>query len=255
MMHPNSEVKAGIVERVNRTLQNMIYRYMTHNETFKWIDALDLVIESYNNRQHRSIDHLTPEKAELETNKNRVVTALRQHYSGAIQKSGKKLKFSIGDRVRLKTDYGRTFARGYQEQFSQEVYRVESINERMGVPMYRIRSTDTDELIEGHCYANELQLVTGEEVRFTVLARRRGRGGPEILVRWRGFSDRHNQWIPESDVTEDFRPATGQGAAAATAAGTAGPSGGAGPTRGRGRGRGRGGYKGEFIALGAISFL
>ena len=51
----NDEIKASIVERFNRTLKDRMFRYLTHNETRRYIDVLPDFVETYNNTYHRSI--------------------------------------------------------------------------------------------------------------------------------------------------------------------------------------------------------
>lgn len=208
LMHPSSEVKAGIIERSNQSTQSLLYKYLSDNETRRWIDALDVLVETYNSRPHSSIDFLSPNSAENPNNSNRVASALRQHYSKGLDPS-KKNRFRVGDKVRLKTGYGMAFARGFEEQFSRELYTVDSINNRMKTPMYRIRSLDSGRLIAGGCYAEELQLVRGDVVRFTVVGRRVNRrtGRREMRIHWRGFSDNHDEWVPETmPVVANFQP-------------------------------------------------
>lgn len=205
LLHPFSEQKAAHVERVNRTLQNMIYRYMSEMQTRTYIPVLQLIVESYNNRPHRSIDKLTPEEAELPQNAEQVLKALRKHYTSCMDPPGKKkkLKFKVGDIVRYKTGYGRGFRRGYEEQFSQELCSIDSINTRMAIPMYRIRSVDTGELIQGGWYGEELQARTSEEFKIERVLKRQVRSGiPHCLVKWIGFQT--PSWIPESNITRVY---------------------------------------------------
>lgn len=203
LLHPFSEQKAAHVERVNRSLQNLIYRYMTEMQTRSYLPALQTIVESYNNRPHRSIDHLTPEEAELPENAERVLGALRKHYTSCMEPANKKLKFQVGDLVRYKTGYGRGFARGYEEQFSQKLCYVDSINQRMGIPMYRLRSADDGEVIEGGWYGQELQARTSDEFKIEKVLKRQIRSGvPHCLVKWIGFQT--PSWIPESNVTRIY---------------------------------------------------
>ena len=51
----NSEVKASIVERFNRTLKEKMWRYFEYSNDYKYIDILDDLIDSYNKTYHRSI--------------------------------------------------------------------------------------------------------------------------------------------------------------------------------------------------------
>jgi len=51
----NSEVKASIVERFNRTLKEKMYKYFTRNKSFSYKNMLDDLISNYNISYHRSI--------------------------------------------------------------------------------------------------------------------------------------------------------------------------------------------------------
>ena len=49
--------KQAIVERVHRTIREMIGRYMQINNTKKYIDVLPKLVENYNNTQHSTTGH------------------------------------------------------------------------------------------------------------------------------------------------------------------------------------------------------
>ena len=51
----NSELKASVVERFNRTIKEKIYRYFTLKNTYNFIDVLSDLVGSYNSSYHRSI--------------------------------------------------------------------------------------------------------------------------------------------------------------------------------------------------------
>ena len=204
MLHTFSEVKAGIVERCNRSLQNLIYRSMTDRQSRRFVDQLPAIVESYNGRPNRSIDGLTPAEGELDRNKTRVVSALRAHYAKAI--TPRVAKFKVGDLVRIKAGYGQVFARGYDETFTSEIFSIVDVNKRMGVLMYHVKSDDTGEVVEGGLYSNELALV-GKDRPFKVekvLKRRTVRGQAQIFVKWMHYSDRHNSWIPAANVARTY---------------------------------------------------
>ena len=55
-----NQTKANYAERVIRTLKTMIYRYFSHNQTYKYIDVLQDMVSNYNNRPHRSLDYRSP---------------------------------------------------------------------------------------------------------------------------------------------------------------------------------------------------
>ena len=57
-----NEENSSIVERWNRTIKNIMWKYFTANNTQKYIDVLPSMVDKYNNTYHRSIK-LTPSDA------------------------------------------------------------------------------------------------------------------------------------------------------------------------------------------------
>jgi len=51
----DTDLKASVVERFNRTLKTKMYRYFTHANTRRYVDVLDDLVHTYNNTYHRSI--------------------------------------------------------------------------------------------------------------------------------------------------------------------------------------------------------
>ena len=51
----NSETKASIVERFNRTIKGAIYKEFSNRGTYVWIDIINDLIHKYNNKFHRTI--------------------------------------------------------------------------------------------------------------------------------------------------------------------------------------------------------
>lgn len=201
LMHTGSEVKAGIVERANRSLQDLIYRYMTEKETNTYIDQLQNLVLSYNSREHRTLG-MSPNDAEKPENAQQVLTALNKHYSKNVGVKQRQ-KFRVDDLVRVKKIPTR-FARGYHEQFTRELFRVARISTRMPITQYHLKSENHGDEIIGGFYPNELQRVGDVHRIAKVLKRRMRRGVREIFVSWVGFDDDHNCWIPATNVTETF---------------------------------------------------
>ena len=56
----DSQFKAAIVERFNRTLREKMNRYFTYTGRKVWYNVLDELIEGYNNSEHRGIYNATP---------------------------------------------------------------------------------------------------------------------------------------------------------------------------------------------------
>ena len=51
----NSDKKAAVVERFNRTLKTSMWKYFYSKGTYKWIDILDDLVYNYNNTKHSVI--------------------------------------------------------------------------------------------------------------------------------------------------------------------------------------------------------
>lgn len=200
-------LKACIAERVNKTLQILIFKHLSENETLRYIDVLPNLVKTYNTRGHRTLEGLTPNEADLPANENRVIAIFRKRYQEAAKHRKTNLPFKVGDLVRIKTDPKKisSSSRAYAEQFKGEYFRIIRINRTLPIALYYLRSTDTGENIEGGFYANELQKLQGEMYKIErVLNRRTRNGRRELLVKWKYFGDRWNQWIPAADVARVF---------------------------------------------------
>jgi transposase InsO family protein len=204
IIHPNSEIKAGVAERFNRTIQDLIYRYLTENETYRYINVLKDLLYAYNNRKHRTLKNITPAQAELDENKNLVLNAHNSNYSKIVEKR-KTPKFQIGQKVRIKS-LTPFFQRGYHERFLREHFKIIQINKRMPIPMYIVQSLNTDDVITGAFYGEELQPVYGDVFKVEkVLKKRKLKSGEEeFFVKWQGYNENHNSWIKATDVTKTY---------------------------------------------------
>ena len=56
----NSQIKANYAERVIKTLKNRIYSYFMENQSYRYINVLQKLVNSYNNTPHESLDNATP---------------------------------------------------------------------------------------------------------------------------------------------------------------------------------------------------
>jgi transposase InsO family protein len=202
LIHPNSEMKAAIIERFNRSIQDLIYRYMTENETFRYIDMLQDLSKTYNNRGHRTLKYLTPMDAEKTENKGKVLDALNEHYTRIVLLN-KKVKYEVGQTVRVKALPSR-FDRGYHERFNREHFKIINVTTRMPIAMYTLQSLNNNEIIKGNFYSNELQPIKGDIYKMTVLKSRRRRGKLQHFVKWRDFDDSHNEWLDAENVTASY---------------------------------------------------
>lgn len=200
LIHPNSEVKCGIVERANRSIQNLMYSYMSHFEKNRYIDELNNITKTYNNRPHRTLKGLSPKQADTRRYYNEALDALNQHYQKSRDKT-RGPKYNVGDMVRV-SKLKSKFTRGYHEQWKRELFLIHDINTKMPIPMYIIKSMNTNEIVKGGFYASELVKIGKTDVYKVerILRRERRQGVLYYLVRWEGFDSNHDSWVSENDI-------------------------------------------------------
>lgn len=194
--------KAAIAERANKSIQMIMYKYMTERETVRYVDKLQQMLATYNSRGHRTLDQMTPDEADRPENENRVQAIFHERYAkiGAKRRSP---KLKIGNLVRVKTDAHSvsSSSRSYAEQFHGEFFTIVRINRTLPVPMYHLKSVDTGEYIKGGFYSNELQRQRGDLYKIeTVLRERTRRGRRQLFVKWKFFGPRWNEWIDADSV-------------------------------------------------------
>ena len=157
----NSDHKAAIVERFNRTLKHRIYKYLTASNTRRYADVLPDIVHSYNNSYHRTIGQRPKDVTTTEDEKQ---VWRRVYYDN--KKDNKNANAithlpAVGDRVRLSRWKG-TFEKGYVPNWSREHYEVVNTRpQRRGGkprPVYKLQDM-LGESIEGDCYPEEIQHV------------------------------------------------------------------------------------------------
>ena len=190
-----SDKKASIVERFNRTLKGRMYKYFTAKNTYRYVDVIQSLVDGYNNTYHRSI------KMKPASVRKRHQTIIRQHLYGVLKLSEKRraerkksYKYMIGDLVRIIKQRS-AFARGYLPNWIEEIFIIFN-RKNFKEPFYYLRDFAGEE-VAGGFYEKELQLVhDNEEYRIEkVLRRKRVNGKQLYLVQWKGWPSKFNSWI------------------------------------------------------------
>ena len=203
---------APMVERLNLSLQRIMYQYLSENETNRYIDKqnpdgtttqlIPLFLKTYNNRRHRMIG-VTPYQAETQPELHMDIQKRLNKYHSTIKQQ--KPRFQIGDSVRIAKMPGK-FNRGYEQQASLEIFKIHSIKTKLPIPLYILSNYRGDEILKGGFYGFELVKVSGDVFRVEkVLRRRRYRGRNQLFVKWKGFDDSYNSWIDAGDVVQTFQ--------------------------------------------------
>ena len=189
---------ASIVERFNRTFQDLLYKFLTHTERREWVSALDDLLATYNNRVHRTIKH-TPNEAEREENHAAVLANLQVYYGRVAERArGLKPKFKVGDQVRIKIDKDKVTT-AYRYRWSEGVFRIRGVDTSLPVPRYYLEEWNKTPMV-GTWTADELQRHVGDVFKFDILQTKRVRGRVKHLVRWRGFGPEYDSWIDDRQV-------------------------------------------------------
>ena len=192
-----SEKKASIVERLNRTLKTRMWKYFTANETEIWYDVIDDLVNDYNISFHSSIG-MTPTEARKEENSDTVWYNL---YGDFLLHDFGKPKFKINDHVRI-SKYKTIFTKGYLPNYTEEIFKV---NQVIYTKPFVYKLSDLmDEELDGYFYEQELSYVPNpDDIEYKiekVIRRKTVKGKKMALVKWKGYSDKFNEWLPASEI-------------------------------------------------------
>ena len=191
-----SEKKAAVVERFNRTLKGLMWKYFYSKGTYNWVDVLPQLTENYNNTKHSSI--LMKPKDVTKKNENEVWTTLFGYHFG----SSPIPKFKVGNTVRI-SKYKSILYKGYEANFSEEIFKITKVI--CGDPnVYELEDFDGEPII-GKFYAEELSAVEKKDDVYRVekiIKRKKVNGKKMALVKWLGYESKHNSWIPEDDIQD-----------------------------------------------------
>jgi len=209
-----NETQANYAERCIKTIKTKIYRYMKKNNTHRYIDVLQDIVNGYNNSIHRSLG-VTP----ISVNKNNEdENRLQQYLLKNKKQTNKKdeknpnlkekkiikaFSLKVGDDVRISM-IKEKFDREYDQKWSTETFKVVSRFRREKINLYTVGDWD-GELIEGSFYRKELQKIIvkdNEEYEVEKILKKEGRNG---FVKWRGWPKKYNTWMPLKDIRHLIR--------------------------------------------------
>ena len=196
------EIKAAIAERFIRTLKGRLYRYMTHNNSARYIDVLPQIIHNYNHSYHRTIKS-TPHKVH-HMDKNQIRLQFKQMYIKEV-KDKKVLipSLNIGQTVRIADENrNKAFRRGYTIQNTWEIFKIAKIDNSQTPILYHLEDLNK-EPITGIFHREELVPTDlPESYDIEIIKKKKVGKRLKYLVKWRGYPDQFNSWIDEADITQ-----------------------------------------------------
>ena len=177
MYSTHNEGKSVVAEGFIKTLKNKIYKNMTTVGKNVYFNALDDIIDIYNNTYHISIKLKTKD----------VTDSVFVEYS---EESNKKdPKFKKDDHVRI-SKHKNIFARDYTPDWSEEIFVVKNVKNT--VPWTHEISDLNCKEIMGSFYGKELQKTDQKEFRIEKVIKKKG---GKLFVKWKGYDNSFNSWI------------------------------------------------------------
>lgn len=196
-------VKACFVERVQRTIQDRLYKFFYEKQTYNFIDNIDAIVDAYNHTVHSSIG-IAP--AEINNKNYRQVyekiylPILNKNASTKVEHS-----FRIGDLVRISLSKDK-FSRGYHQKYTEELFKIRN-RIPSNPPRYKIEDL-AGEHVKGSFYPQELlKFNTNDVDKITykiekIISTKKIKGKTYKLVKWLGYDKKFNSLIPASEVND-----------------------------------------------------
>src|SRR5208282_2316956 len=156
------------------------------------------LVEDYNNTFHRTIK-MTPVEASKHENSPKVWNNI---YGAYLAEKYEKPKYKVGQTVRI-SKYKSVFDKGYLPNYTEEFFKIKEV--KIGIPVVYKLEDVKDEDLNGIFYEDELSPYNEtEESTYKVekvLGKKTIKGKKFLLVKFKGWPDKFNEWLPAENVT------------------------------------------------------
>ena len=201
---PVKEIHATVAERANRTIKDRLYKYFSEENTLRWIDVLEDIVDDINN----SLCRMTGMKPVDVSEANAPQLQRRLYKRHDEYPQANSPKFEVGDHVRVQ-EHRAVFEKGWNK-YTDKLFRVTAVEEDQGMNLYRLEDT-LQRVLPGRFYERELVKAASFNETTTRIAdivrtaagnprrRRKPDGeGYQQLVRWVGHGPEFNSWVDEN---------------------------------------------------------
>lgn len=186
-----SELKASIVERLNRTLKAKMWKEFTVKGNYEWLSILPRIVKEYNRTEHRTIG-MKPNDVKL---KHTSLILSRLNAANVKRNKYFKRKFKVNDKVRI-SKHKRVFKKGYLPSWTNEVFTVYAVKPTR--PVTYVLQDTKGEILKGGFYEHELaKSRTGDVYLVEKILKQKG---DKVLVRWKGFDRGSDSWVNRKDI-------------------------------------------------------
>ena len=131
--HIKTKIKAGAVERVNKTIKHIIWKLFTETGRKRWIDSLEDIQSNYNDTYHNTIK-MKPNDVTWH-NRRKVFKISFPNINDTINCRLKK-----GDRVRVALNK-ELFDKSYEVNWSEDIFTIVRVFQRSKVCWYRLKDS------------------------------------------------------------------------------------------------------------------
>ena len=124
----------------------------------------------------------------------------KQYSNPSRMKSSVKPELHVGEKVRISL-HKRHFEKGATANWSEEIFQIVKVMKNYRPTVYKLEDLAGEE-IDGGFYREQLQRTDQEIYRIDKVLRKRklANGKSESYVRWSGWPDKFNSWIPSDDI-------------------------------------------------------
>ena len=199
--YTNEEIKASLVERLQKTLKQKIYRYFTHSNSYKYVGVLQDIIKSYNNSVH-SAHGKSPNSVNFQ---NQEMLWQKMYNPDTPKNSTPKFRIKLGDTVRI-SKYSSVFSKGYLPMWSNEVFVISQRHKTSPV-VYSLKD-ESGETLDGTWYEQELQKVIVRDNVYKIeriLGKRKINGQLQYLVRWLGYPPSYDSYVNKNKLLLNYK--------------------------------------------------
>ena len=135
----------------------------------------------------------------VEASKEKTESTVFFNLYGDMEQLSSKPRFKVGDKVRISKYKRKVFDKGYTPNWTEEIFPVDKIQSTNPIT-YRLKDLNNEE-IQGSFYEPEL-LKAKQDVFHIEKVLRRDYKEKQALVKWLGYSDDFNSWIPLSGLQD-----------------------------------------------------
>lgn len=205
MIYSSSQSNAAQAERGARSIKSRILKYMNHKNSERYIHVLQDFARAYNNTTS-SITMMAPRAVTVD---NAPLVELGVYFNKTKQDplplKTPKYSFKIGDYVKVSLVKA-SIRKFYDQTWSSEIFKVTSRSNIDNICMYKIEDLKQVPL-SGSFYQSELLKVPKPKPeRFyrveKIVGEKMVRGKRYVKVHFKGYSAKHRQWIPATDLKD-----------------------------------------------------